>query len=71
MDETTKRMRDEVYTRTKNATPEQGMPPEWVSLYVLFQILDMLDSIDSRLIGVENAVSNVEEAVGNLNRGRV
>lgn len=59
MDEETKRLRDIVYERTKSATPDQGMPPEWISLYVLFQILDMLDSIDSRLIAVEDEVSKL------------
>lgn len=66
MNEATKRIRDIVYARTEQATPDQAMPPEWISLYVQFKILDelvsineMLDSIDSCLIGVENEISKL------------
>lgn len=57
MDETTKKIRDNVYMRVRNTPQDEDILYELLNLYMQFQLLDMLDSIDSRLISLENEVS--------------
>lgn len=72
MDEATKKIRNFVYgsveTHMRSDTP---VSESTMSLFVLLQILDMLDSIDSRLIAVENAVESAGSGISDLKYGRV
>jgi hypothetical protein len=60
MDETTQKIRDFVNERVAYMI-QQGMTldAETMNLYVQFKILDMLDSIDSRLISLEDEISKL------------
>lgn len=63
MDETLNKIKEMVYQHAERAN---GAPIDnilnqerFLSLYVQFKILDMLDSIDSRLISLEDEVSKL------------
>lgn len=75
MEETLQKIKEMVYRYAEQAAdaPIEDIVNQErdMNLSMQFKILDTLNSIDSRLISVENAVSNVEEAVRNLNHGRV
>ncbi len=78
MDETTKTLRNFVYESVERSmqiderAPHSTGPSEsTMSLFALFKILDTLDSIDNGVGDIINRLVAVENAIDNLNRGRV
>jgi hypothetical protein len=60
MDDALKQMRDNLYKQIEERLLSGGsVDASTMSIYVQLKILDILDSIDSRLISVEDAIVNL------------